>query len=577
MTRRIGIAALAVALLGCFPPPLPPRAGASRERVESIWDFAPKDASLGAVFHERTFSRALAMWASLGEHPSARTRNAKARAHEAPPTKDTLPPLETADEWARAGLDPWLEAAVFTWPDPERGALIVVPLRDRALFRAAFHGQTRLVGAREIDYLSNGYACTLVVERTLCARSLADLDAAAAAHSSPIAYRGEHLAPDDTGDVEIVATSAAPQIAEMAKRAREYGRFSGAATSVRLRDDGLTLRAHALGEMVKPLARAFAGSAPASDQPSAAGAASVIRLHFDPAVVAAESKTMDDAERHELFEQLTGDLEMTTSGHGLFGAHATIGIKDEERVRRYVQQKCREAGGFKLGSDLQKVTLTELGCSALFNPKVVLIPVLNEPVPIAFEVESGQLGFSAGGARGPSAEQRTTAGVVPESDAAFALTDTEALVAFTQSPFIGPDVGAGEALKKVSSLVTDEAADGLDAFNDLGAHLAQAFIAGRVEEGGVVVTAGFVTFAGDPPEVRAAYDGALKARAAGDVLGYRVRLVEIERQYPRSLAGRRAAIVRTAGPFLGAGTLGFATLGVWLDALGSVLDLQKTK
>jgi hypothetical protein len=575
--RRICLAALTVAFLGCFPPPAPRRAGSPRERVESIWDFAPKDAALGAVFHERTFARALAMWASLREHPTARPKKGKARDPDEPPTRDTLPPLETAADWARAGLDPSLESAVFTWPDPERGALIVVPVRDRALFRAAFRGQKRLAGAREIDDLSNGYACTLVVERMLCARSLADLDAAAAAHSSPIAYRGEHLGPDDTGDVEIVATSAAPQIAEMVKRAKDYGTLSGVVTSVRLRDDGVTLRVHALGAMVTPLARAFAGIAPASDQPSAAGAASVIRLHFDPVAVAAESKTMTAADKRDFVEQLTGDVEMTTSGHGLFGVHATTGIRDDARVLGYLTQKCRESTGFKLGSDVNKVTATERGCSALFDPKVVLISMLNEPVPISFEVEAGKLVFTAGGARAPSAQERTTAGVVPESDAAFALTDTEAIVAFTQSPFVGPDVGAGEALKKVSSLITDEAADGLDEFNDVGAHIAQAFIAGRVEEGGVVVSAGFVTFASDPPEVRAAYDGALTARAAGDVVGYRVRLAEIERKYPRSLAGRRAAIVRTPGPFLGAGTLGFATLGVWLDALGSVIDLKKTK
>ena len=577
MTRRIGVAALAVALLGCFPPPAPRRVGSPRDRVESLWDFAPADASLGAVFHERGFSRALAMWASLSEHATARPGKAKAHDHEDPPTKDTLPPFETAADWARAGLDPSLEAAVFTWPDPDRGALIVVPVRDRALFRTAFRGQKRLAGAREVDELTNGYACTLVVERMVCAKSIADIDAAAAAHSSPITYRGEHLGPDDTGDVEIVATRAAPQVAEMEKRAKEYGTFSGVVTSVRLRDDGVTLRVHAMGEMVTPLARAFAGSAPASNQPSAAGAPSVIRLHFDPVTVAAEAKTMDDAERHDLFEQLTGDLEMTTSGHGLFGAYATIGIKDDARMLGYIKEKCREAGGFKVGSTFQKVTVTERGCSALFDPKLVLISVLNEPVPISFEVEGGKLVFSAGGARAPSVEERTTAGVVPESDAAFALTDTEALVAFTQSPFIGPDVGAGEALKKVSSLVTDEAAERLDAFNDIGAHIAQAFIAGRVEEGGVVVTAGFTTFAGDPPEVRAAYDGALEARAAGDVVGYRGRLTEIERKYPRSLAGRRGAIVRRAGPFLGAGTLGFTSLGVWLDALDSVIDLKKTK
>lgn len=436
MTRRIGVAVLALALSGCFPPPAPRRAGAPRERVESIWDFAPVDASLGAVFHERSFSRALAMWASLSEHKTTRPAKAKARDHEEPPTKDTLPPLETAADWALAGLDPSLEAAVFAWPEPDRGALIVVPVRDRALFRAAFRGQTRLVGAREIDDLSNGYACTVVVERMICAKSLADIDASAAAHSSPIAYRGEHLGPDDTGDVEIVATKAAPQIAAMAKKAKEYGTLSGVVTSLRLRDDGVTLRVHALGEMVTPLARAFAGSAPPGDQPSAAGAASVIRVHFDPVAVAADSKTIDAAEKRDFVDQLTGDLEMTTSGTGLFGAHATMGLKDSARVLGNIQEKCREAAGFKLGSDVQKVTVTERGCSALFNPRVALVPVLNEPVPISFEVEGGKLVFSAGGARAVAAGERTMAGVVPESDAAFALTDTEALVAFTQSPFV---------------------------------------------------------------------------------------------------------------------------------------------
>src|SRR5204862_241023 len=102
MTRRIGVAALAVALSGCFPPPTLRRAGSPRERVETLWDFAPADASLGAVFHERAFSRALAMWASLSAHPTARPAKAKAHDHDEPPTKDTLPPLETAADWARA-------------------------------------------------------------------------------------------------------------------------------------------------------------------------------------------------------------------------------------------------------------------------------------------------------------------------------------------------------------------------------------------------------------------------------------------------------------------------------------------
>jgi hypothetical protein len=548
--------------------------GAPRESVESIWDLAPTDASLGAVFHEHAIAKAFTLWASLKQHASARPKR-KTKKQE-PPAPDALPKLATADDWARAGLDTSLEAAVFAWPDRERGGLIVVPMRDRALFRTAFRATTRTDGAREIDTLPNGYSCVIAAERFLCAKSLQDIDAAAAPHSSKVAYGGEHLGPDDTGDVEIFATKNAPQIAGMVEAAKDYGKVSAGITSIRIREDGAALRVHVPGLMVSQVAKSLAGAAPPSDKPPAAGADSVIHVHIDPVAMASEDKDLDPEEKHELLEQLTGDMEATTSGKGLFGAHAELEIKDEARVLAYIKKKCAESAG-KLISDYRNVTVTDRGCKAEFDPKLVVVSILREPIPISSEVSNHKLILTAGNGRAPAPNEHTLNSVIPESDAMFALMDPEAIVAFTQSPFLGPDIGAGAEFSKISSLVKDEVADGIDDFNDIAAHVAQAHVSGRVEEDGVVMSAGFVTFQRDPPEVRAAYESALTARAANDINAYHARLAEIERRYPKSLAARRAAAVRTTGPLLGAGTIGFGTLGVWLDVLGGLLEMGPEK
>src|SRR5207244_4227069 len=158
-------------------------------------------------------------------------------------------------------------------------------------------------------------------------------------------------------------------------------------------------------------------------------------------------------------EQLTGDGEVTTSGRGFIGLHAAFDLKSSPRVEAYVKKKCADAGGF--GSGLRKITVTEHGCTLVFDSKLALMPVFLDPIPISAQV-------------------------------------------------------AGD---------------------------------------GGVVTAGFTTFAHDPPDARAAYDAALSARASGDLTAYHARLAEIERRYPKSLAAQRAAALRTPGPLLGAGVV----------------------
>ena len=240
-----------------------------------------------------------------------------------------------------------------------------------------------------------------------------------------------------------------------------------------------------------------------------------------------------------------------------------------------MRKKCKEAGSFKVGSGLRGIHVTEHGCAAYFDSKLALLPVALDPIPVTADVRGTKLVVTIGEAQPPSAAERTTAVVAPETDAAFALGDQEALVAFTKSPWIGPNIGAGATFRKMFWFVGEEAAARIDRFNDMMAHVAQAYVATRVAEDGVIVTGGFVTFDHDPPEVAAAYDFALAARAAGDVAVYNARLADIEARFPKSLAAQRAAEVRVSGPYVGAGAVSLGLVGVWLQALDPMLHLAK--
>ncbi|HVY49851.1 MAG TPA: hypothetical protein VHB21_28345, partial [Minicystis sp.] len=496
---------------------------------------------------------------------------------EARDDEDALPPLDTAEGWAKAGLDPSLDAAAFSWPDRARGALFVLPVADRARFRAAFKAKTRREGGRDVDEVIGGYTCATAIGRVLCAKKLADVDAAAALHASPVAYGAEHLHADDTGDVEIYATPKAPHLADMAKDMKDYGTLHGVASVVRLRDDGASLRVHVMGELHSALARALAGVVPPKERPLAAGAPSVLRVHVDPIGATEKMDDLDAEDRHELVEQLTGDAEVTTSGRGLIGAYAAFDLRGPARVEAYVKKKCKEAGGYKVGSGLRAITVTEHGCAAVFDPKLALVPVSIDPIPVSAEVHGAKLVVTIGGAAAPSPAERTIAGVAPDTDAAFAVADQEAIVAFTKSPWIGPEVGAGDTFRKMFWFVGKRAGARLDGFNDVAAHVAQAFVAARVAEDGVIVNAGFVTFQRDPPEAQRAYDAALAARARRADAEYASRLADVERRFPGTLVAQRAAEVRTAGPFLGAGVMSLGSVGVWLRALDSLTDLSRWK
>ena len=336
----------------------------------------------------------------------------------------------------------------------------------------------------------------------------------------------------------------------------------GVATSIRFRADGARVRVHVLGDTTTKLAVGLAGAPPpAAMSPAAVGAPTVVRVHFDPAAVVAASTTMDPRVRSEVADHLTGDVELATSGGGLFGASLVAPVRDPARVERYVKERCAEAGGSMRSYALDKITVTDHGCSAVLDPSMLLLPVKIQPISIGVSVDAGRLVLLVGDAREPSADRRAWDALVDGQDVRRALRDAEALVAFTRSPIVGPVVGAAKAFKAMIPLLNERTLSFLDAWGEVGARIYQAAFAARVAPDGIVAWADFTTFAADPPDARAAHEAALTKRTAGDEVAYRAAIAEIEKRFPGSRAAKRAASVREGGPYLGAGALFLAMLG----------------
>jgi hypothetical protein len=551
---RTTLATLTAALLsaGCAATPAPraPVDGPPRP----LWELAPEGASAGVVVRDGAPVRALELLDGFGPVPSMGKR-AAAR-------QKVLSPLSATDGWTHAGLDPALGAAVFIWPEKERGALLVLPVRDRARFRDAFHLRTSPAGARPIDDLGGGYLCAPAAGRYLCARSLDEIDAAAAPHASGLGRAVDKLPGEDHGDVEIYAGPRVKEMARLREKSRTLGLLTGVAASIRFRKDGLGARIHVLGATDTPQALGLAGAPPPPElSPSATAAPTVVRIHLDPATAFPPTMTIEPRVRAELLEQMTGDLEIATSGSGVAGLSMTALLRDPARAEKLVKDRCAETGGTMRRYALDHVTATEHGCAAVVTPLMLLLPIALKPFPVSATVEGKRLVVLVGDAHPPTAPERATAGLVDGDAARVALTGTEALVAFTRSPLVGPEVSAGKAFKDIVPFLDERSTSAIDALDDVGVRIYQAFFTARVAPDGVIATADVTTFASDPPGARAAYEAALGWRAEGDEPRYRAALAEVEQRFPETRVGKRAAEVRTGGPYVGAGALFLAMLG----------------
>lgn len=523
-----------------------------------LWELAPEGASAGIVVHDGALGKAIDLFDSLRTKEAADAKPVDLR----DATSTAVAKRASRATWEAMGLDVTRGAAAFAWPQAERGVLVVLPVRDRAAFRKEVRAKARVVNGREIDDLGTGYLCAKAAGRYLCARSLDEIEAAEAPHEATLPRLVARLPAEDRGDMESFGGTRNKEIARLREKARPLGLLTGVATAVRFRDDGASMRVHIRGTTETANAKGLAGGpAPAGLSPVAAGASTLVRAHFDPAALIAPDTKMDPLVRSEIVEQLAGDLEVTTSGNGVAAASAVATLRDPERVRAYVKQRCADTGGTQRSSALDRITVIEHGCAARFDPTLLLLPVKMKPIPLTLTVEDKKLVFLLGDAREPGPEDRAWEGLVEGEEARRALSGNAALVAYTRRPIFGPEVAAGKAWKDLVPFVDERAQSSIDLWADLGAHIYQAVLTAHVAEDGIVFQGDILTFHGDPEGARAAYEAALVKRAAGDEAGFRAALAAIEERFPGSRAARRAADVRRGAPYVGAGAFLFGMLG----------------
>ena len=100
-----------------------------------------------------------------------------------------------------------------------------------------------------------------------------------------------------------------------------------------------------------------------------------MRFHFEPKGLPSPPAEKDLKWKAELLDELTGDVEFTTSGHGLAGAYGTAPLKDAAKVEAFVKRTCEETGATNRKLGLEHVTVDAHGCSGAFNPHLWLLPI----------------------------------------------------------------------------------------------------------------------------------------------------------------------------------------------------------
>jgi hypothetical protein len=558
LVRALSIAAPLVAS-GCLGdilqagPGAPPPAAATRPGVASLWELAPADAVTGTVLHDGAFARLLQI---LSDADASTARDAfvdqlKTRA------KVSFDPL-SAEAWVAAGVDPQKGAASFQFADPKRGRVAVLPVVDRAKFRAAFQLGARVEDGGEVDVLDDGSVCEPAAGRYVCAQTRAAIAAAAAPHASELAASAVL---GERGELELYMTRDVPGLIKLGQGPDAPGRVTEVTGVFHLRDDGATWHVHAVGALATPAARAFYSAlAPDDLLASAKGVASLGRVHLDPLSLVRSAKDLPADLRTELVEQLTGDVEVLPGGPGFANATVILPLHDAARVEAFVKKQCGVEAANKEARPVGAFAVESHGCTAIFDTRKLVIPVALPAVPIALRVADGRLVVTIGDGKAPAAAPSAD---VPETELAkSALAGPATLLFYGHDLGIGPEVGAGAMFRAAVPLFGAKVAAAVDAWSYATAHIAEAVARVRMTDEEVDLVVELTGFAGDPPEARAAYRAALGLRFAGDEPGYRAALAAIEKRFPASRAARRAAIVRRGAPSFGAGAALLGTLGL---------------
>lgn len=522
-----------------------PAAGKARgDAASGLWALAPADSMSGIVIADgvpaRWFAAGKAMWDLAGQLPSARPLLDKART--AVLAELPFDPFDAA-AYAKHGIDLSKGAAIFFEPSGDEPALTVLPVGDRKAFRELVHATVEQVGGREVDLMgTKGVRCLEDKGRYLCAKDVALIDRALAAHDSPLAKRFAALPPERRGDLEVYVDRLTMEGGSLdADEPRDV------LATARIDATGLVARVHVGGAFVAETKGALTPApVPAAFNGLASGAGMVLRGHVDLAPLLAQANTpatipLPGADlRTDLIDQLGGDFQVAFAG--ITSATVAATVKDGARVTKMLGVLCglAQLQGGSSPIPVTGITWDKESCTAeVGGPEITM--ALGKTIKLRAAVEKGMLVIGAGD-RKAGGDALAEAGS-PET---LAILKGPGSVAYWLR---GLDVLAAmpPAAAPAMAMIPPDAKAGLELASWLGAHVYEIATGVDVLADGVDVTFRVTTFGGDPPAAQAAFAAALAKRAAGDQAGYQAALGQLVQNNGDALAGRQAALQREGG------------------------------
>ncbi len=530
--------------------PVPQAPAAPKPRyadTASLWAMAPANATWGVVVGDGVFPRLVEAANGLSKDLDGKPWAKKLLDQVAQARKEAPFDFLDTKAWATVGADPQKGFAIFFGPDNDEPIIAVVPVANREAFRKTLGLTAEKVGDREYDGKGDKGRCTEASGRYVCGETAGTVDAALKSHDSALAAAVKALPPEARGDFEYYADVSKSPVLQKGIAETPFAKTAVAGASLRLEPDGTTLRFWGKGDYAE-IAKLYGGAPPPPELAGlTAGAQTVMRWKVDPATMTgqmpANMPAGDVDLRADLVDQLTGDFELVTAGKGLVGGAFIVKIKDAARVKKAITAVCAELKQLPM---IANPKVDDNGCAGDIDVTKDQpdLPIVRVGVTLAGNV----VVITMGDVNPGTLKGSVTADLI-SAEAKEILGGAQTMALWSRSL----DVDVSGLPKKLAQTLTenDEVSRIITASNWFGSQVAEAALGANVTPTGAQIVVRVVTFAGDPPEARAAYLAALDKRAAGDAAGYAAAMAEIETKYAGALVGRRAKLERGGRAVLG--------------------------
>jgi len=538
-------------------------AKAPKARVDTtsaLWALAPESAAFGLVIGDGVGEKFRAAMKLHVEDLSGKPFGAPvAEMMKEMREEIGFDPLDPAG-WKSMGIDPAKGMAFYASEDAkgEEHPVLVLPVVDRAAFRAKTKGKTETLEGKEVDRIEDDMIC-LPGDLYVCGKHLADIVAVKAGETA-LTKAVKAMPAARRGDVELyVDLTKFPEAKEELAELAPVGSVETVGFAARLEDDGFSLRAWGNGKVDGPVGKALLGGKATKGVTGKSGhAATVSRMVLPMALLTAEMPdTMPAGSvdlRKDLIDQMTGEVQTTTTGKGLLAGTIMLGIEDDAKVATAVGALCELAKGAAPATNglVAKVEPGDKKCTvelsfATMKDELAGLTVPNLTVVLAVDGKSLQLLV---GDVDPAKLAGSAADDAGSAEAKEILGGSPIAAMWTRG--LDLDVGAVPVPAELKAAIPyDVIVAGLDW---VASTIAEVAFGVTFTEGGAELLVRITTFGGDPPAARAAYVAAPEKRRRGDRHGWKAAVAQLAKAPKGPHVGARAQLEIDGTPTLGLGS-----------------------